>query len=298
MTWKRSFTATQRGLRLICAVAVAIAIGTVAWRSCKPEEVKMLSEAEREELERFRQEQARMDSTTRKQWTSRKRRPAAVLFPFDPNTADSASLVRLGLAPWQARNVLKYRRKGGRWRSPDDFARLYGLSHEDFLRLKPYIRIAPVESGRQQTVSGRSDSVRWVRQEKYPAGTVIDINAADTNELKHIPGIGSYYARRICEYRSQLGAFVSPDQLKAINGLPADIEQWFRVEGHPAVKTMNVNKATFQELVRHPYLDYEQVKALFDYRRKHGEPKSWKELRLLPPFRHADTTLLHIYLAF
>lgn len=36
------------------------------------------------------------------------------LFPFNPNTADSAAFHRLGLPEWMARNILHYRGKGGR----------------------------------------------------------------------------------------------------------------------------------------------------------------------------------------
>ena len=45
---------------------------------------------------------------------------------FDPNTADSLSLLELGLKPWQAKNLLRYREKGGRYREPADFRKLYG----------------------------------------------------------------------------------------------------------------------------------------------------------------------------
>src|SRR3712207_9469155 len=38
---------------------------------------------------------------------------AAVLFDFDPNTADSTQFLALGLRPWQVRNIYKYRAKGG-----------------------------------------------------------------------------------------------------------------------------------------------------------------------------------------
>lgn len=40
---------------------------------------------------------------------------------------------------------MKYRQRRGRWRSPDDLRRLYGLSEEDFQRLRPYIRIAKAD---------------------------------------------------------------------------------------------------------------------------------------------------------
>ena len=36
----------------------------------------------------------------------------AELFPFDPNTADSTTFLRLGLQLWQVRNIYKYRAKG------------------------------------------------------------------------------------------------------------------------------------------------------------------------------------------
>ena len=64
------------------------------------------------------------------------------LFPFDPNTADSTTLLRLGLQPWQVRSIYKYRSRGGRFRVKEDFARLYGLTLEKYRQLEPYITIS------------------------------------------------------------------------------------------------------------------------------------------------------------
>ena len=66
----------------------------------------------------------------------------AELFPFDPNTADSTELLRLGLRPWQVRNIYKYRSHGGIYRTSTDFARLYGLTQKQFREMQPYIRIS------------------------------------------------------------------------------------------------------------------------------------------------------------
>ena len=63
------------------------------------------------------------------------------LFPFDPNTADSTQLLRLGLQPWQVRSISRYRAKGGIFREPSDFARLYGLTKKQYEILAPYIII-------------------------------------------------------------------------------------------------------------------------------------------------------------
>ena len=63
------------------------------------------------------------------------------LFPFDPNTADSLQLSRLGLAPYQIRNIYRYRAKGGVFRSPQSFAKVYGLTRKQYRDLEPYITI-------------------------------------------------------------------------------------------------------------------------------------------------------------
>lgn len=63
------------------------------------------------------------------------------LFPFDPNAADSTQLLRLGLQAWQVRSIYRYRAKGGIFREPSDFARLYGLTKKQYEILAPYIII-------------------------------------------------------------------------------------------------------------------------------------------------------------
>ena len=62
---------------------------------------------------------------------------------FDPNTADRQLLLRLGLQPWQADNILKYRERGGVYTTKEDFAQLYGLTVKQYRELEPYIHIAP-----------------------------------------------------------------------------------------------------------------------------------------------------------
>lgn len=56
--------------------------------------------------------------------------------------------------------------------------------------------------------------------------------------------------------------------------------------------------ADFKQLVRHPYLNYEQVKAICAYIRKYGSLKGWKELRLLDEFTDEDFERLEPYFTF
>ncbi len=251
------------------------------------------------EVERFEQEVAEMQAAQAARHRD-KRQVEPALFAFDPNTADSATLYRLGLREWQIRNMMRYRRKGGRWKSAEDFGRLYGLSHEEHERLRPYVRIVPGNAEKiRREEAKRRDSVRAKHYiEKYPAGTVIDLNTADTTALKRIPGIGSYYAAKICRYRERLGGFVSPGQIKEVEGLPADAEKWFEVGDSAEIRQLDLNKATFSQLVRHPYLNYEQVKAICNYRQKYGKVRYWRELSLTELFSEADTVRLKAYVIF
>ena len=46
---------------------------------------------------------------------------------------------------------------------------------------------------------------------------MLDLNRADTAELKKIPGIGSGIARLIVNYRQRLGGFYQIEQLQEIH---------------------------------------------------------------------------------
>lgn len=221
-------------------------------------------------------------------------------FPFNPNTADSMTLLRVGLKPWQVKNLMAYRRAGGRWKDADDFKRLYGLSDEEFQRLRPYVQIPPAvkEVYFTEHDRARQDSLHHLRPEKFTQLTVLDLNTVDTLTLRKIPGIGVGYSRSIVSYRERLGGFVSVAQLKDIEGLPARIEEWFSVEEQVAVRTMSINKSDFKTLVRHPYLSYEQVKVITTHIRKYGSLRSWKDLQLYPEFTPQDFERLTPYFVF
>lgn len=221
-------------------------------------------------------------------------------FPFNPNTADSMTLLRVGLKPWQVKNLMAYRRAGGRWKDADDFKRLYGLSDEEFRRLRPYVQIPPAvkEVYFTEHDRARQDSLHRLRPEKFTQLTVLDLNTVDTLTLRKIPGIGVGYSRSIVSYRERLGGFVSVAQLKDIEGLPARIEEWFSVEEQVAVRTISINKSDFKTLVRHPYLSYEQVKVITTHIRKYGPLRSWKDLQLYPEFTPQDFERLTPYFVF
>lgn len=220
-------------------------------------------------------------------------------FAFDPNTADSTALLRLGLRPWQVRAIYRYRAHGGVYRQPSDFARLYGLTAGEYRELEPYIRIAgdyrPAAEIVGQERAAAPDTVR--RHYKIDEGERVDLNTADTALLQRVPGIGSYYARQIVRRREWLGGFASPAQLAEIDGFPETAVHYFTASPS-GVRKVRVNALTLSQLRRHPYINFYQARAITDYRRLKGPLRDVSDLKRLSEFSESDLARLAPYLEF
>ena len=227
-------------------------------------------------------------------------------FPFDPNTADSTQLRRLGLQNWQIRNIYKFRAAGGIYRKPLDFARLYGLTVKEYRELEPYIRISPdylpaatlVKETSAPVSAPRRDTTRaHYYPEKISETEHIILNTADTAELMKVPGIGPYFAKKVVQYGQRLGGYVSVDQLDEIEDFPSEAKRFLVVERATPQK-LNVNKLSLKELKRHPYINFFMARTITDYRRLHGVLHSLNDLRLTKDFPPDVIARLEPYVEF
>jgi len=110
---------------------------------------------------------------------------------------------------------------------------------------------------------------------------LIEINSADSTKLLSLYGIGPSYAGRIIKYRSVLGGFHTCSQLLEVYGMDTVRYNGFfkRIWADTSlVNKININTSGFRDLLRHPYLDYEAVKSLVQYRDRHGPFESPAEL--------------------
>ena len=234
---------------------------------------------------------------------------AVELFPFDPNTATPEELLRLGLKPWQVKNMMKYRSKGGIYRKPADSAKLYGLTVDQFKQLEPYLRFtgdhrpaSELFASEKSSVSAdenrrERDTLRYPVKIKPDEYVTIDMNDPDTAMLRKVPGIGSYFARKIVDYGRRLGGYVSLEQLSEIDGLPEESLRYFSL-GKTNVRKLNLNKLDINQLKRHPYVNFYQARAIVDRRRLHGALKNLDDLRFLPEFPEEAITRLAPYVEF
>ena len=219
------------------------------------------------------------------------------LFPFNPNTVDSATLTQLGLPAWMARNILRYRRKGGTFHFPEDFKKVYGLTAQQYTTLFPYIQI-PQTARSKDTV--RLLAVQQEKKEipyKYPTGTMINLNEADTTELKKIPGIGSHIAQMIVHYRKRLGGYYQIEQLEDIQLKVEKLRPWFTIINDNTAR-INLNRASIERLMKHPYINFYQAKAIIDFRKKNGTIKSLKQFALFEEFTPTDLDRISHYICY
>lgn len=219
------------------------------------------------------------------------------LAPFDPNTADSLTFLHLGLPSWMVKNILRYRSKQGRFRRPEDFKKIYGLTEKQFQTLRPYICIAE-RVPQKDTIQLLSEfKVKHDSLFKYPPGTILELNKADTAELKKIPGIGSGIARMIVNYRTRLGGFSRIEQLQEIHLKAEKLRAWFAID-KSLIHPINLNKASIERLMHHPYLNFYQAKVIVEYRKNRGKLNSFKELSLYEEFTPKDLERISVYFCF
>lgn len=180
------------------------------------------------------------------------------LFAFDPNTATDDDFIRLGFSEKQVRTIRNYQNKGGQFRSASDFFKIYGISESQKQSLAEYVVI-------EKEVKEIEEPQRKIFQ--------VEINSADSVELKKLPGIGEKLSKRIVKYRDLLGGFYEIKQLKEVYGLNEEtiksIEKML-IFDQGKIKKVDLNFADRNELARHPYIQNKRAQQIIQFRTRYG----------------------------
>jgi competence ComEA-like helix-hairpin-helix protein len=172
----------------------------------------------------------------------------------------------------------------------------------------PVVRTKPKQAAPRQGKETVTERVKRLtsaphpgRIQKFAPGTVVEMNAADTSELKKIPGIGSAFARRIVKYRNLLGGYYSVAQLREVYGIDeekyAELEPWFTANAS-SVRPLFVNALPADSLRKHPYITPRQAYAIERLRKQKKHLTGWENLQLLDEFTEIDKQRLAPYLSF
>lgn len=184
-------------------------------------------------------------------------------------TAEDLQLIN-GIGNVLSNRIVKYRNSIGGFSNNEQLKKVYGLEPEVINRVLKYYKV----SNSKEIISKNFK--------------ITDLNKATAEELKSINGIGEKLSVRIIKFRKSLGGFLDNDQLSEVYGLkPEVIERLFKkfqIQSKPIIKKLNINEATFKQILHLPYIDYELTKKIFEYKDEFAEFQELNELKKIEGF--------------
>ena len=228
-----------------------------------------------------------------KQIELEKRKPK--VFPFNPSFITDFKGYQLGMTTEEIDRLLEHRAKGKYINSVKEFQQVTGVNDSLLNAISPYFKFPDWVIKKQQlkikdVISRRSEKSLPVK----------DINSVTAEELKSINGIGDKLSKRIINYRNKLGGFLINSQLYEVYYLDKEVAdkvlERFKVLEKPLIKKINVNEATFKEVLSIIYIDYELTKKIFDYRDEVAEIQSLEELKQIEGFPLEKFDRITLYL--
>jgi competence protein ComEA len=192
---------------------------------------------------------------------------------FDPNMYTKSDWISLGLSEKQANVVVKFCSRG--IYSNDQLRRIFSLPEELFILIKDST-VYPIRKEKSMELSERAE-VRLTKRL-----ILVNVNKATQADLEEIPGVGSFYAKNILNYRNRLGGFVRKEQLLEVWKMEPQtyeaIERFIEVDAR-AIEQININTAVVEQLKQHPYLSWKIANSIVKMRQQKNQFKSLEELK-------------------
>ncbi|MCU0355204.1 MAG: helix-hairpin-helix domain-containing protein [Cytophagales bacterium] len=307
---------------LLMALLMLLAIAALFWVPALLPETPYDPTADRRQLDSL---VAQLDtSTARPVFVSDKKsgfkfkpRTDIRLFPFNPNEINSEQWQQLGLPRFLAERIMRYRGKGGSFKTKSDLRRIYDFPEPLYQQLHPYIQLPETIERNSSVLSkienpasgGNAQNARSFENPPFrPRETKIvrfDLNTADTNQLMAVRGIGPALSRRIVKYRNALGGFGRADQVREVYGLDSlvvdELLKYAYVNETSSannIKKLRINTATVEELDAHPYISPRLAKVLVAYRKQHGSYRSVADVAQVKIMDEATLGKIAPYLSF
>ncbi len=234
-----------------------------------------------------------------KQIEQAKRTPK--IYPFNPNYISDYRAFILGLSIQEIDRLFLYRKEGGFINSVNQFQEVTGVSDSLLEAISPQFKF-PAWVARERN---KKEGYRAVGKERnqvslksFPAE--ININKTTAQDLETIDGIDFFLAKRIVAYRNRIQGFTYKKQLLEVWKLDQDmaIKIWnvFQIYQKPSIQKMNINIASFKEVLAIPYVDFRLCQKMFDYRDEVAELQSIDELKNIDgfPLEKYDRIVLYL----
>ncbi len=216
------------------------------------------------------------------------------LYPFNPSFITDFKGYQLGLSTKEIDRLLAHRAQGKYINSTQEFQKISGVSDSLLAALRPYFKFPEWVRKKKSTTQSPS------KQRKLEVFTHKDLNKVTYDELRTFKGLSESVANRIVNYRDRLNGFSFDDQLYEVYGLKqhqiTELLEYFRVVSKPEITKLNVNEASFKQLLSVVYLDYELTKKIVSFREEVAEIQSLDELKQIEGFPIDKFDRIAVYL--
>ena len=197
---------------------------------------------------------------------------------FDPNIATKEDWLAIGLKEKQALSILKYINKGGSFKKAEDINKIYCLSDYEKKSIQPFIKIE-IKEIEDKFVSTNYSSDFEIKEIQLN----LDLNSVSTEELLDIRGIGPAIAKAIIKYRELLGGFYNIVQLKEVylidSAKYSQINTSLYIDNEPLSPYLDINKNSYYDLKKHPYISKANAYNIMEYRKSHGQFTSIEQIK-------------------
>lgn len=216
------------------------------------------------------------------------------IYPFNPNFLTDYRAYVLGLNSEEIDRLLAFREDGKYVNSAIEFQQVTQISDSLLAVIAPHFKFAEYKGKGKRFTDEKEKEIESFGKKK-------DINLASAKELIEINGIGEKLAARIIEYRKTLKGFTFDDQVREVYFLPPETADklllQYEVKEKPAIAKLNVNEATFKEILALPYIDYGLTKRIFNYKKASLRIDSLEELKKIDSFPLDKFDRIAVYLS-
>jgi DNA uptake protein ComE-like DNA-binding protein len=268
----RHYRSERRGVIVLAVIVFTVYLGIVIFdKYYHPEPTPI-------EIVFVNNPQTLESSTVNSRFDSRQ---SLTPFHFNPNTLSDSGYSALGFSEKEIATLRNYMASGATFEIKSDFSKLFFVDDEEYAQLEPYIDL-PAERSRRKKETREywdvdSPRVKWSDTASTEGYAYVefscDLNTADTNELKKLRGIGSFYANKIVERREELGGYHNIAQLLELWKMTPEKIDLFADQvyiGHDAIRKIQINTVTAFELSQHPYVSFGEASKIVIRREEEG----------------------------
>ena len=221
------------------------------------------------------------------------------IYPFNPNYISDYKGYQLGMNVDEIDRLLAHREQRLYVNSAKEFQTITKISDSLLQKISPFFKFPEWV---QKKNNNKNNQQRYIPNSRINVSeiTTVDINKATLKDFTAIEGVDEYISERIIKYRSKLQGFSFKEQLFEVWGLDEQmankILSTFSIKNKPIIKKVNINTASFKEVLSNPYIDYELCVKIFDYRDEVAELQSISEIKNIEGFPIKKYNRIVLYL--